>query len=76
VLKPFFRIKAMYDEDNLREQLEDYRRQHRQVDEQIEVLSRVQPVDFLHITKLKKEKLRLKDLIQKIESSLIPDIIA
>lgn len=66
----------MLDEDDIREQLEMLRREHRQVDEQIETLSRVQPVDFLHITKLKKDKLRLKDQIQKLESSLIPDILA
>lgn len=66
----------MLDDDDLRDQLEVLKREHRQIDEQIEALSRVQPVDFLHITKLKKDKLRLKDQIQKIESSLIPDIIA
>ncbi len=66
----------MLDDDDIREQLEELRREHKQVDEQIETLSRVQPVDFLHITKLKKEKLRLKDQIQKLESSLIPDILA
>jgi len=66
----------MLDDDDIRDQLELLRREHKQVDEQIETLSRVQPVDFLHITKLKKEKLRLKDQIQKLESSLIPDILA
>ncbi len=66
----------MIDEDELRDKLEELKREHKQIDEQIETASRVQPVDFLHITKLKKEKLRLKDAIQRIESSLIPDIIA
>lgn len=66
----------MLDDDDIREQLEELRRDHRQVDEQIETLSRAQPIDFLHVTKLKKEKLRLKDQIQKLESSLIPDILA
>ena len=66
----------MLDDDDIRDQLADLRREHRQVDEQIETLSRVQPIDFLHVTKLKKEKLRLKDQIQKLESSLIPDILA
>lgn len=66
----------MIDEDELREKLDALKAEHRAVDEQIETLSRVQPVDFLHITKLKKEKLRLKDAISRIESSLIPDIIA
>ena len=66
----------MLDDDDIRDQLELLRRDHKQIDEQIESLSRIQPVDFLHITKLKKEKLRLKDQIQKLESSLIPDILA
>ncbi len=66
----------MLDDDDIREELEKLRREHREVDEQIANLSKVQPVDFLHITKLKKDKLRLKDTIQKLESSLIPDILA
>ncbi len=64
------------DEDALRDKLEELKREHRQVDEQIEVLSRAIPADFMNIARLKKEKLRLKDLILRIESSLIPDIIA
>lgn len=66
----------MVDEDSLREQLEDLRREHKSLDEQIDQLSRAQAVDFLTIAKLKKEKLRLKDTIQRIESMLIPDILA
>ncbi len=66
----------MLDDDDIREQLDQLKREHKSVDEQIDTLSRVQPVDFLHVTKLKKEKLRLKDQIQKLESALIPDILA
>ncbi|OFW88550.1 MAG: hypothetical protein A3J37_05395 [Alphaproteobacteria bacterium RIFCSPHIGHO2_12_FULL_45_9] len=66
----------MIDEDSLREQLEDLRREHKSLDEQLEQLSRAQAVDFLTIAKLKKEKLRIKDTIQRIESMLIPDILA
>jgi hypothetical protein len=64
------------DEDALRDKLEELKREHREVDQQIEILSRASSVDFMTIARLKKEKLRLKDLILKIESSLIPDIIA
>jgi hypothetical protein len=35
-----------------------------------------QPVNLLHMQQLKKKKLWLKDMIQKIESDLIDDIIA
>jgi hypothetical protein len=66
----------MIDEDSLREQLDDMRREHKSLDEQLEQLSRAQAVDFLTIAKIKKEKLRLKDCIQRIESMLIPDILA
>ncbi len=66
----------MVDEDALRDQLEDLARQHKSLDEQINQLSGAQSVDFLTIAKLKKEKLRLKDMISRIESMLIPDILA
>ena len=66
----------MVDEDSLREQLEEHKREHKLLDDQIEQMSRSQAVDFLTIAKLKKEKLRLKDAIQRIESMLIPDILA
>lgn len=66
----------MVDEDSLREQLEQLRKEHQDLDDQVDQLSRMQPVDFLTLSKLKKDKLRLKDMIQKIESMLIPDIIA
>lgn len=66
----------MVDEDSLREQLEQHKREHKSLDDQINQLSRAGAVDFLTIAKLKKEKLRLKDCIQRIESMLIPDILA
>ncbi len=66
----------MIDEDALREQLEEHKREHKSLDDQINQLSRAGAIDFLTIAKLKKEKLRLKDAIQRIESMLIPDIIA
>lgn len=66
----------MVDEDSLREQLEELARQHKALNEQIDLMAQSQPVDFLTITKLKKEKLRLKDMIARIESMLIPDILA
>lgn len=66
----------MVDEDALREQLDDLIRQHKSLDEQINQMSLAQSVDFLTIAKLKKEKLRLKDMISRIESMLIPDILA
>lgn len=66
----------MFDEDSLRDKLEELKREHRQVDEMIDRLSKTQPVDLFQIQRLKKEKLHVKDMIQKIESMLLPDIIA
>lgn len=64
------------DEDELREKLEELKREHRDLDDVVEKLMSHQPIDFLQMQRLKKRKLVLKDTIQKIESRLLPDIIA
>ena len=66
----------MQDEDELREKLIELKREHKDLDEIIDRLMTTQPVDFLQLQRLKKRKLALKDAIQKIESGLLPDIIA
>jgi hypothetical protein len=66
----------MQDEDELREKLIELKREHKDLDEIIDRLITTQPVDFLQLQRLKKRKLLLKDAIQKIESGLLPDIIA
>ena len=66
----------MDDEEELREKLIELKREHRDLDEIIDRLMDRQPVDFLQLQRLKKRKLMLKDTIQKIESGLLPDIIA
>ena len=60
----------------LREKLIELQREHQDLDDVIDRLSMHQPVDFLQLQRLKKRKLQLKDVIQKIESELLPDIIA
>jgi len=50
--------------------------EHRDLDEAIAHLSGTVPVDRLHLQRLKKRKLALKDLILKLEAKLLPDIIA
>lgn len=60
----------------LREKLVELQREHQDLDDVIDRLSTHQPVDFLQLQRLKKRKLQLKDMIQKIESQLLPDIIA
>lgn len=50
--------------------------EHRDLDEAIVRLSETVPIDRLHLQRLKKRKLVLKDLILKLEAKLLPDIIA
>ncbi len=65
------------DEEDLRVKLAEYRSEHEALDELIETaVSGNTPVNLLHVQRLKKKKLWLKDMIQKIESDLIDDIIA
>ena len=57
-------------------QLEDLKVRHRKVDEHIQDLFRGFNNDQLQIRRLKKQKLQLKDEISRIETGLLPDIIA
>lgn len=64
------------EEEELNKMLEELRTEHRDLDIIIEQLGEVVPVDFLRMQRLKKRKLFLKDQISKLESMLLPDIIA
>lgn len=64
------------DERELRENLVKLRAEHRQLDDEIIALEASMTADQLQITRLKKRKLRVKDLISAIEDQLFPDIIA
>lgn len=64
------------DQDKLREKLEELRLEHRDLDIVIQQFSKAVPVDFIRLQRLKKRKLALKDMIIKIESMLLPDILA
>jgi len=61
---------------SLRQQLDELRLEHRDLDDVITHLTHSAYPDQLQLRRLKKRKLRLKDLIQQIESRLIPDIDA
>jgi hypothetical protein len=56
--------------------LEQLRSEHRDLDDAIARISEAAPFDTLQVQRLKKRKLVLKDLITKLESQLVPDIIA
>ncbi|MEL7013548.1 MAG: YdcH family protein [Pseudomonadota bacterium] len=67
---------SMKSEDVLRVELEEFRRQHRDLDEAIVALEDKPTSDRLTIRRLKQQKLRLKDRIAWIQDRLTPDIIA
>jgi len=62
--------------NELRVKLEELRSEHRDLDDVIQQLSATAPFSQLQIQRLKKRKLALKDQIIKLESKLLPDIIA
>ena len=64
------------DMESIRIKLEALKSEHRDLDEVIERLLEKPPFDQLQLQRLKKRKLGLKDQILKLESQLIPDIIA
>lgn len=64
------------DQDKLREQLNIMQIEHRDLDEAILRLTETPVHDMIALQRMKKRKLVLKDMILKIESMLIDDIIA
>ncbi len=66
----------MDDTETLQQQLGELQLAHRDLDDVIDHLIETRPFDQLQIQRLKKRKLGLKDQISKLESRLLPDIIA
>jgi hypothetical protein len=64
------------DLEAIKAKLEALRVEHRDLDDVIDRLIEKPPFDQLQLQRLKKRKLGLKDQITKLESRLIPDIIA
>ena len=56
--------------------LEALKAEHRNLDERIRLISSEPTGDQLEIARLKRRKLMLKDQIQRIIDSSVPDIIA
>jgi len=67
---------SMKTDDVLQVELEVFKQEHRDLDEAIHALVERGKNDQLTIQRLKKQKLRLKDIIARIEDRLTPDIIA
>ena len=64
------------EEQELREKLAQLRAEHRELDSRISALEATSPFDQISISRLKKRKLQLKDMLANLEDRLFPDIIA
>lgn len=60
----------------LARQLHELRIEHRDLDRMIDRLVLERDVDELALKRMKKRRLRLKDLITRLESEMIPDLDA
>ncbi|HES58688.1 MAG TPA: DUF465 domain-containing protein [Firmicutes bacterium] len=60
----------------LREKLQTLVSEHRDLDDVINRLTLDPTVDQLQLTRMKKRKLQLKDMIARLRSKLIPDMEA
>lgn len=64
------------DTAEIEQRLGELRIEHRDLDAAIDTLGEQATVDLFALQRLKKRKLGLKDQIARLESLLIPDIIA
>ena len=62
--------------ERLRQRLAELKTEHRDLDDVIARVTETAPFDQIQIKRLKKRKLLLKDEIARIESRILPDIIA
>jgi len=63
-------------EEEIVEKIEYLKVQHRDLDDEISNMMRSGLSDMIAIQRLKKKKLELKDKILKLESMLLPDMLA
>jgi len=67
---------AVIDREAIEEKLEELRLEHRDLDDVIHRLQKLEAIEQLQLQRMKKRKLRLKDEITRLEDQLIPDILA
>ena len=64
------------EEQQLRSKLAELKQEHSDLDAAIGTMTEASGADQLRLTRMKKRKLQLKDLIATMEDQLVPDIIA
>jgi len=64
------------DTEAIKQRLAALKSEHRDLDDVIAQLAASPAADQLQIQRLKKRKLALKDIMARLESMLLPDIIA
>lgn len=64
------------DRERLRQQIRELKLKHHDLDCALRALSVQTVVDQIQLARFKKEKLRLKDQITRLQSRLIPDLNA
>ena len=64
------------EKQKMQERLFELKQEHRDLDDVIKRMSEAPYVEELQIKRFKKRKLMLKDMIAKLENTLIPDILA
>ena len=62
--------------ENIRKRVIELKIEHRDLDEAIQLLTATGTFEELKIKRMKKRKLQLKDDIERLENTLIPDILA
>ena len=75
-LKFIFEAIDMRRTNDINEIIDTLKTQHRILDDQIVALEAEPTSDQLKIQRLKRQKLTLKDEISRMQTSLVPDIIA
>lgn len=66
----------MSNQEKMKERLALLKAEHRDLDDAILALAQRAMPDMIQLARLKKKKLQLRDDIIRIESELLPDIIA
>jgi hypothetical protein len=66
----------IYDQTILKDKINELINQHSELDDAIERINEKIPFDQVKLQRLKKRKLVIKDEIKKLNSRILPDIIA